>query len=114
VNPLAENPHKTRFHELAHVVLGHTDRDALLVDSRELTRDIAELEAEAVALICVEAVGLPGAAESRGYIQHWYSGSDVLPDSAKRIFAAADKILKAGEVARVEQASQSQVLDLAA
>jgi antirestriction protein ArdC len=114
VNPLAANPHKTRFHELAHVVLGHTDRDALMVDSRELTRDIAELEAEAVALICAESLGLAGAAESRGYIQHWYSGSEVPSESAKRIFAAADKILKAGEVAKVEQAVQRQVLDLAA
>jgi hypothetical protein len=27
VNPVAALPHKTRFHELAHVVLGHTVRE---------------------------------------------------------------------------------------
>src|SRR5207247_696050 len=37
VSPLAELPDKTRFHELAHVVLGHTfEGDAGLSDS-ELT-----------------------------------------------------------------------------
>jgi hypothetical protein len=33
VSPLAELPHKTRFHELAHVVLGHTsEADAGLTE----------------------------------------------------------------------------------
>jgi hypothetical protein len=61
-----------------------------------LSRNIREVEAESVALICCEALGLPGAEFSRGYIQHW--GSEIPEKSARRIFTAADKILKAGRV----------------
>jgi antirestriction protein ArdC len=88
----------------------------LHTDGRDITRDVAELEAECVALICCEALGLPGAAESRGYIQNWYSGSTVPDESAKRIFQAADRILKAGQIARPEQQTEPQpmVLQLAA
>jgi hypothetical protein len=54
---------------------------------------------EAVALVCLEALGLPGAEQSRGYLQHWNErrGAEPIPErSAQRIFKAADQILKAG------------------
>ena len=51
VNPLAALPHKTTFHEIAHIVLGHTTTDRL-VDSEQTARHIREVEAESVALIC--------------------------------------------------------------
>jgi hypothetical protein len=35
-------------------------------------------------------------AESRGYIQNWLDGTDFPEKSARRVFSAADKILKAG------------------
>ena len=47
-------------------------------------------------MICCEALGLQGAAESRGYIQSWFRGNEVPERSAQRIFHAADQILKAG------------------
>ena len=57
----------------------------------------AEAEAEAVALLCLEALGLPGADYARGYIQSWYGSGQPLPEhSAQRIFKAADTILRAG------------------
>ncbi len=100
VSPVAELPHKTRFHELAHVVLGHTaEADAGLTDSEMTPRSLREVEAEAVALVCLEALGLPGAEHCRGYIQHWNErrGAEPIPErSAQRIFKAADQILKAG------------------
>ena len=100
VSPLAELPHKTRFHELAHVVLGHTtESDAGLTDSELTPRSLREVEAEAVALVCLEALGLPGADHCRGYIQHWNARRDAEPipeRSAQRIFKAADQILRAG------------------
>jgi hypothetical protein len=55
---------------------------------------------EAVALGCLEAVGLPGAEHCRGYIQHWNARRDAEPipeRSAQRILKAADQILKAGQ-----------------
>jgi antirestriction protein ArdC len=100
INPVAEQPESTLFHELAHVVLGHTAEGSLNSDSKDRTpRDIRELEAECVALLCCESLGLPGAAESRGYIQSWFTGREVPERTAQRIFHAADQILKAGQKA---------------
>jgi hypothetical protein len=103
VSPVAELPYKTRFHELAHVILGHTaEAEAGLTDSELTPRSLREVEAEAVALVCLEALGLPGADHSRGYLQHWNQqlGGEPIPErSAQRIFKAADQILKAGTVA---------------
>lgn len=97
VSPVAEHPHKTRFHELAHVVLGHT-AEATLHDDERTPRNLREVEAEAVALLCIDALGLPGAEYSRGYIQHWNRTGEPIPErSAQRIFKAADQILKAGQ-----------------
>ena len=60
-------------------------------------RDVREVEAECVALICCASLGLGGEEFSRGYIQHWLKGHKQVPDrSDHRIFRAADRILKAG------------------
>ena len=90
-------PHKTRFHELAHVVLGHC-AETTLSDSERTPTDIREAEAEGTAYILCSLLGLPGLDESRGYIQSWLSGSPIPEKSAQRIFSAADKILKAGNI----------------
>ena len=96
VNPLAALPHKTTFHEIAHIVLGHTTTERL-VDSEQTARHIREVEAESVALICCETLGLEGAEFCRGYIQHWLkTEKEISNQSAARIFAAASSILKAG------------------
>ena len=96
VNPLAGLPHKTTFHEIAHVVLGHTTTERL-VDSEHTAAHLREVEAESVALICCETLGLHGAEFCRGYIQHWLKGENEIPNhNAARIFAAATSILKAG------------------
>jgi hypothetical protein len=64
-----------------------------------MDRNIREVEAESVALICCESLGLPGAEAARGYIQHWLHGEKEIPNqSAMRIFSAAHKILKAGSL----------------
>ena len=63
------------------------------------SRSPREVEVEAVALVCLEALGLPGAEHCRGYIQHWNQrqGAEPIPErSARRVFEAADQILKAG------------------
>jgi hypothetical protein len=95
INPVAALPHKTRFHELAHIVLGHC-AEVTMSDSERTPKDIREVEAESVAYILVSLLGLPGQPESRGYIQHWLQGNAIPEKSAQRIFSAADKILKAG------------------
>ena len=100
VSPLAVLPHKTLFHELAHVSLGHTV-EGMLDDHERTPVNIREVEAECVALICCESLALPGSPECRGYVQHWLKRQRDAPkaiseQSAKRIFKAADAILKAG------------------
>jgi antirestriction protein ArdC len=97
VSDIAVLPHKTLFHEIAHVTLGHT-LEHELEDSELTPQDIKEVEAESVAYILCQLLGLPGEQESRGYIQHWLNGQSIDDKSAKRIFSAADKILKAGSV----------------
>jgi hypothetical protein len=78
INPLAQLPFKTRFHELGHVILGHsTEID--FADSETTPRSLREVEAESVALLCCESLGLEGAEYCRGYVQNWLSrgsGSD--------------------------------------
>lgn len=103
VNPLAALPQKTTFHEVAHIVLGHTTTERL-VDSEQTPRHIREVEAESVALICCESLGLDGAEFCRGYIQHWLkTEKEISNHSAGRIFAAVTSILKAGAPAAGSQ-----------
>jgi antirestriction protein ArdC len=97
VSPVNPRPFKTLFHEVAHVLLGHT-ATAAQADAETMPRSLEEAEAECVALLCCEALGLPGADESRGYIQHWYGQGHPIPErSAQRVLRAADQILRAGQ-----------------
>ncbi len=97
ISPVAENPFQTLFHELAHIVLGHTAEGTTMQDADRTPRDIREVEAEAVAMLCGAALGLPGIEESRGYIQNWNRrGEPINEQSARRIMKTADLILKAG------------------
>jgi len=96
INPLAVLPHKTRFHEIAHIVLGHTTQ-GMMSDSEYTPRDIREVEAESVAYILCQILNLQGEKESRGYIQSWLNDKTIPDSSAKKIFAAVDKILKSGQ-----------------
>ena len=95
VSPLSPLPHKTLFHELAHVELGHT-LEADFNDSERTPKSLREVEAEAVALILCESLSLPGAEYCRGYIQNWLQGDSIPEKSAQKIFGAADRILRAG------------------
>lgn len=98
INPVAQLPYKTLFHEMAHVILGHTS-EADFNDTERTPKNLREVEAEAVALLCCEALELEGAEFCRGYIQEWLKGSSdsVIPEkSAQKILKAADQILKAG------------------
>ncbi|MDD3012571.1 MAG: ArdC-like ssDNA-binding domain-containing protein [Candidatus Gastranaerophilales bacterium] len=95
INPLAQLPLKTLFHELAHIVLGHTSKE-VLTDNEDLSRNIIEVEAEATALLCLESLGMEGSEYCRGYIQNWLKDDKLSDKNAQRIISAADKILKAG------------------
>jgi len=95
VNPLAQLPIKTLFHEIAHILLGHTSKE-VLTDNKDLTVNLMEVEAEAVALLCIESLGLEGSEYCRGYIQSWLKSNEIPEKSAQKIIGCAEKLLKAG------------------
>ncbi len=103
INPVAQLPHKTLFHEMAHVTIGHT-LESDFADTEKTPRNLREVEAEAVALLCCEALSLEGADYCRGYLQNWlyqgigYDASAIPEKSAQKIFRAADQILRAGRL----------------
>ncbi len=107
VNPVNPLPHKTRFHELGHVLLGHTS-EGDHNDSDITPRSLRECEAETVALLCCAALNLPGVECCRGYVQSWWGQGNPIPErSAQRILKAADAILKAGTVEGSDHAHRS-------
>lgn len=90
VSPLAPDPHRVLFHELAHALLLHAGGG--------LTQAERELEAEGVALLAVHALGLPGADDSRAYLQHFAAGQCAFSEAqARRIIVTAERILRAGQ-----------------
>jgi antirestriction protein ArdC len=96
INPVNPLPHKTRFHEIAHVLLGHTT-EGQQADGELTPRNLREVEAESVALLCCAALNLPGIEFCRGYIQSWWHLGNPIPEkAAQRILKVADQILKAG------------------
>jgi antirestriction protein ArdC len=103
INPVAQLPHKTLFHEAAHVILGHTT-EADLTDTERTPKNLREVEAEAVAMLCCEALNLEGADFCRGYIQNWlcpaigYNAEAIPEKSAQKILRSADQILRAGRL----------------
>ncbi len=108
ISPVNPMPHKTRFHELAHVLLGHTAEGAQ-ADGELTPRSLRECEAEAVALLCCAALELAGVESCRGYIQSWWGAGHPIPErSAQRVLKAADQILKAGatEATKATEAQQ--------
>lgn len=104
VSPIAFLPHRTLLHEVAHVILGHTAESAgELSDTDTPTpRDLREVEAESVAMLCCSSLGLGGQDFSRGYIQHWMKLETIPDRSVQRIFKAADVIFRAGKLATTE------------
>lgn len=101
ISPVAQYPHKTFFHEVAHTQLHFSKDDdkKLIIDNENLTVSTAEVEAECVAYLCISTFDLPGKVESRGYIQSWLDGGELTDAMARRIIQTAESIIKAGMVA---------------
>lgn len=119
LNPVAVAPLKTLIHEIAHVVLGHTDKDGLAEYAKH--RGIKEFQAEAVALLVCRELEVEGFDESasRAYIQSWLAGSatdyidgnKLVDDSdVREIFSATDKILVAGRKRHFDKLAESEAV----
>ena len=81
-------------------------------EKEEKQRDIREMEAESVSLLCCESLGLPGAEYSRGYIQSWGRGQTFTERSAQRIFRAADQIHRAGYPGKTDCPKKRRLAEL--
>jgi antirestriction protein ArdC len=99
INPVAVDPVRTTFHEIGHIVLGHTAVTTEAVADGAMHRGEQEFQAEATAYLTLnelEQITPESASHSRGYIQHWL-GSERPSDLAiRQVFSATDTILKAG------------------
>jgi hypothetical protein len=97
INPVAPNPTKTRYHEIAHILLGHTIGHGL--EGESYHRGVQEFQAETAAYLVMNELGVLDertAEISRGYINHWL-GDERPPDKAfQQVFTAADRIFRAG------------------
>lgn len=79
----------TLAHELAHELLHRGERRA------STTKKVRETEAEAVAYVVCEAVGLKTGSAASDYIQLWNGNADVLTDSLNYIRQVASQMLEA-------------------
>lgn len=93
-------PPKTRFHEIGHVVLGHTLPESVAAYTTH--RGIMEFQAEATAYLTMHELGRldeETATRSRGYVQNWLEGERPPDTAIRQVFSATDRILKAGRLA---------------
>ena len=78
------------FHELGHILLEHVGPEA---KRRDLSHDVRELEAEAVAYLCGSALGLDSKS-SADYIRGWGGDRAKLEASGVKVLSTAEKILR--------------------
>ena len=97
INPLCTEFTGTLIHEMAHVLLGHTEGESEHVDEVTKRRDLKEVEAEGVALCVKLALGEGDTEYQVGYIKNWWKGEEIPADSIKKIFKVSNAILRAGQ-----------------
>jgi hypothetical protein len=100
LNPLAVHPKKTFMHEIGHILLEHTTSEMLA--EYEQHRGVMEFQAEATAYLTLnelQQLDEETALHSRGYLQGWLQGERPPDKAIRQVFAATDKILKAGRIA---------------
>jgi antirestriction protein ArdC len=79
----------TLVHELAHELLHRGDRRAAT------SKQVRETEAEAVAFVVCETVGLDTGSAAKDYIQLWNGTAEVLIESLAQVQSVAAQILNA-------------------
>jgi len=77
----------TLTHEIAHEMLHRGDRRTLT------TKQVRETEAEAVAFVVCQSVGLQNGTSSQDYIQLWHGDASLLRESLEAVQQTAAVIL---------------------
>lgn len=93
INMDAEDKEGVFFHEIAHIVLGHTGN--MDPQGLELTESEQEMEAESTAILCKKFLGLTNISDNVKYVREWQSGN-LTVEMYFRIARATQKILDAG------------------
>jgi hypothetical protein len=91
----------TYLHELAHIMLGHTNKERI----SKVTHDVAELEAEATAYVVGSCFGIESE-DAVHYIMSWNGNKEKLANSAFAVFKTADKILRRFTKKKEEEESE--------
>ena len=112
INPLCKTADMVLFHEIAHIVLGHTVGKEM-ADGVEKEKTMKEVEAESVAYILgsINGESEKNLTFSRGYIQGWFKRnklSEIPAKNATNIFNAVETILKAGSNKEAAQAKKKE------
>jgi hypothetical protein len=97
INPVATDPLGPTYHELGHVVLGHTEPARLTEYGTH--RGVMEFQAEATSYLTMHELDVMGedqASESRAYIQGWLQRERPSDVAIRQVFVATDQILRAG------------------
>jgi hypothetical protein len=77
----------TLVHEIAHEMLHRSERRTMT------TKQVRETEAEAVAFVVCQSVGLQNGTASRDYIQLWHGDANLLRESLEAVQQTAAVIL---------------------
>ena len=78
---------KTLLHEWAHATMGHETRVG------ESSRHIAEVEAESVAYLLCDRVGVDSQQYTVPYVSGWAGSVDVVKATAERVLGATSKLI---------------------
>ncbi|MGD9795668.1 MAG: hypothetical protein AB7V43_19550 [Acidimicrobiia bacterium] len=78
---------KTLLHEWAHATMGHETRTG------ESSRHIAEVEAESVAYLLCDRVGVDSQQYTVPYVSGWAGSVDVVKATAERVLGATSKLI---------------------
>lgn len=78
---------KTLFHEWAHTTMGHETRTG------ENGRHVAEVEAESVAYLLCERVGVDSQQYTVPYVSGWAGSVEVVKATAERVLGTTSKLI---------------------
>jgi hypothetical protein len=95
ISPIAFDGLKTTFHEIAHLLLGHSS--TALHEEQKLPKDARECEqsSQPTFVRCHWGGDFESGVQP-GYIAHWRDSSTLEKIRYGTVFNAADQILKAG------------------
>lgn len=97
VNQIARWPDKTRLHETAHILAGHTAPEYSETYQDNMHRGRAEWVVETAAHIALKMAGLThlmNEAESRDYSDRWLQGQKIQEDDCSLAMKIGEKLLK--------------------